>query len=260
MQALLIDLDGVLYQADEAIAGAADCVHWLQQSAVPHPFVTNTTSRPRRAICAKLAAMGISVVEDQILTPVIAAAHWLKSHDKEPAALFVPEATKTDFADVAQLDAEVEAGAASLVVGDLGEAWSFTRLNQAFRLLMDARQPSLIALGMTRYWHAADGLRLDVAPFIKALEHATGTEAIVLGKPSTAFFQQALHMLNVSAGNAVMIGDDIRGDIKGAQDAGIKAISVKTGKFRARDLQGSTTPDAILDSIKNLPQWWQQHC
>lgn len=151
MQALLIDLDGVLYQADEAIAGAADCVHWLQQSAVPHPFVTNTTSRPRRAICAKLAAMGISVVEDQILTPVIAAAHWLKSHDKEPAALFVPEATKTDFADVAQLDAEVEAGAASLVVGDLGEAWSFTRLNQAFRLLMDARQPSLIALGMTRY-------------------------------------------------------------------------------------------------------------
>lgn len=94
MQALLIDLDGVIYQGDEAIAGAADCVQWLQQSAVPHLFLTNTTSRPRRAICAKLAAMGISVAEDQILTPVIAAVHWLQTHGKEPAALFVPQATK----------------------------------------------------------------------------------------------------------------------------------------------------------------------
>lgn len=153
----------------------------------------------------------------------------------------------------------MDAGASSVVVGDLGEAWSFTRLNQAFRLLMDAPQPALVALGMTRYWRAADGLRLDVAPFIKALEHATGAEAIVLGKPSKMFFQQALQILNVSAENAVMLGDDIRGDVKGAQDAGINAILVKTGKFRAQDLQGTITPDAILESIKNLPQWQQQH-
>lgn len=55
----------------------------------------------------------------------------------------------------------------------------------------------LVALGMTRYWRAADGLRLDVAPFVKALEHATRCAATVIGKPSKAFHRDR-------AGNAWM--------------------------------------------------------
>jgi ribonucleotide monophosphatase NagD (HAD superfamily) len=53
-----------------------------------------------------------------------------------------------------------------------------------------------------------------------------------------------------------MIGDDIRTDIAGAQGAGLKAALVRTGKFRPSDLDEGIQPDAVLDSIAGLPQWW----
>ena len=56
-----------------------------------------------------------------------------------------------------------------------------------------------------------------------------------------------------------MIGDDIRGDIGGAQSAGIRGLLVRTGKFRPRDLPGEIQPDGVIDSIASLPEWWAEH-
>ena len=46
MQALLFDLDGVIYQAREPIPGAREALAWVRNQGIPHLFVTNTTSRP----------------------------------------------------------------------------------------------------------------------------------------------------------------------------------------------------------------------
>ena len=79
-----------------------------------------------------------------------------------------------------------------------------------------------------------------------------------MGKPAKDFFTAAVRKLNVSPDQTVMIGDDIRGDVGGAQRAGLKGILVRTGKFRPRDLDGDVEPDAVLDSITDLPRWWEQ--
>jgi HAD superfamily hydrolase (TIGR01458 family) len=141
------------------------------------------------------------------------------------------------------------------VIGDYAERWTFASLNRAFRCLMADPPPALVALGMTRYWQAEDGLRLDTGPFVAALEYATGRQAIVLGKPAKPFFDSALEQLGVSAAAACMIGDDIRGDIGGAQAAGIRAILVQTGKFRPADLDGDIEPAAVLPSFAGLRGW-----
>ncbi len=164
-------------------------------------------------------------------------------------------ATREDFADFIA----VEADARAVIVGDLGEDWNYRRLNHAFRLLQDNPQCPLLALGMTRYWRSADGLRLDTGPFVRALEFACGRSATVLGKPATDFFQTALEKLGVTAEQALMVGDDIRGDIAGSQQAGLKAALVQTGKFRPEDLQGETQPDAVLGSLAELPDWWARN-
>jgi phospholysine phosphohistidine inorganic pyrophosphate phosphatase len=260
MKAILIDLDGVIYQGDEPVPGAVEAVTWLDKKRIPYLFVTNTTSRPRDKILEKLAGYGITTDEEKILTPVVTASRWIRDHVSGPSALFVPEATKRDLQDIQKLPGEEERGAAAVVLGDLGEKWTYPTLNRAFRLLMDeASNPVLIALGMTRYWRAPDGLRLDVAPFVKALEHATGREAVVVGKPSPTFFQQALTTLDSKAKDTVMIGDDIVADVRGAQTADLGGVLVKTGKFRAADLAGTITPDAVLDSIASLPGWWEEN-
>ena len=122
---------------------------------------------------------------------------------------------------------------------------------------MQEPRPVLVTLGRTRYWRAEDGLRLDVAPFVTALEYAVGTEAKVVGKPAMIFFRAALEAIGVAEQETIMVGDDIRGDIGGAQDAGIAGLLMKTGKFRPADLEEGIRPLAVLDSIAQLPQWWK---
>lgn len=254
--ALLIDLDGVVYRGEERIRGAAEALASLDSLHVPRLFVTNTTSRPREKLVGKLRSFGIEVSPDEILAPADVAVDWLTGHRRRKLLLLVPEATTRVFAGFdAVSPAQAAQGAAvdAVVVGDLGRHWTFDLLNAAFRCLMREPRPTLVALGMTRYWHAPEGLRLDTAPFVAALAHATGAEPVVLGKPSRAFFDAALERLGSKAGRTAMVGDDIRADIAGAQAAGLKGILVRTGKFRPADLEQGIAPDDVIDSIVDLP-------
>lgn len=257
MAAVLIDLDGVLYEGDRLVAGADRAIAWLAGRSIPYAFVTNTTSRPRRDIATKLGGLGIEANEDDILTPPVAAAAWLAGNAAGPAALFVAPGTLDDFTGV-EVARRTDERVAAVVVGDYGARWDFAELNRAFRLLMAEPQPALVALGMTRFWQADDGLRLDTAPFVVALAHASGATPVVLGKPAKPFFDAALERLGAEAADTVMIGDDIRGDVGGAQQAGILGVLVRTGKFRAADLDGDVRPDVVLDSIAALPRRWPE--
>ncbi|MDF2576487.1 MAG: sugar phosphatase [Agromyces sp.] len=256
MAGVLLDLDGVVYVGDQAIPGAAETVDWLVREGIPHRYLTNTTSRPRRAIVEKLARLGIATDPSEILTPGVAAAAWLRGEGIERPALFVPDATTSEFAGLEPLPASDDRGAGAVVVGDLGSGWDFETLNRAFRLLMDDPGVPLIALGLTRYWRADDGLRLDAGAYVRALEYASGREAVVLGKPDPAFYRTAVDDLRLPPERVVMVGDDIRTDVEGAQRAGLAGVLVRTGKFSESDLAGDVTPDAVLGSIADLPRWW----
>ena len=41
-RAILIDMDGVLYQGERAIPGTYEALDWLASNRIPHLFVTNT--------------------------------------------------------------------------------------------------------------------------------------------------------------------------------------------------------------------------
>jgi phospholysine phosphohistidine inorganic pyrophosphate phosphatase len=260
MSAILFDLDGVLYEGDKVIDGAADVIHWCNQNKIPHLYLTNTTSKSRAALVDKLAGFGIESTIENFLTPPVAARQWLHANSIDNIALYVPETTREEFSDF-NLVCDETADVDAVVVGDLGEQWTFATMNEIFRTLIDKPGVKLIALGMTRYWRAASGLQLDVGPIIKAFEYASGIDAVVTGKPALEFYRAALSLLAVASDNEqkkiVMIGDDIRGDIEASQQAGLTAILVRSGKFKPSDLQSGVRPDAVLDSVVQLPEWWQ---
>ncbi|TQM62890.1 HAD superfamily hydrolase (TIGR01458 family) [Humibacillus xanthopallidus] len=253
---MLLDLDGVVYVGDQPVPGAVEVVDWLVREGIPHLFLTNTTSRPRQAVVDKLAGLGVSSAAEQVLTPAVAAVAWLRRHGITRPAVFAPEATAAEFVELDPLQDDVEHGAGAVVIGDLGEGWTFTTLNRALRLLMSDPATPLVALGMTRYWRAEDGLRLDAGAFVRALEYAAGRTAVVAGKPDPTFFGSAVEALHVPADQVVMVGDDIHTDIAGAQRAGLTGVLVRTGKFSASDLEGDVRPHAVLDSLADLPRWW----
>ena len=64
----------------------------------------------------------------------------------------------------------------------------------------------------------------------------------------------AIKSMNLSKEEVVMVGDDIENDIEGAINSGIKAILVKTGKFRPTDLQKDIKPTAVIEDITYLPK------
>lgn len=257
MRGVLFDLDGVLYNSEEPIEGAAEAVGWVQARGIPHLFVTNTTSRGRSALVEKLGRFGIRAGPERILTPCIAAAEFLKTRGDGQTALFVDRRAAGEFEGVSCVTDASETGARYVVIGDLGDGWDFGTLNRAFRALHSSPETVLIALGMTRFYQAKDGLRLDVAPFIAALEHATGKKALVFGKPAAPFFEAAVENLSIPASEIAMIGDSIETDVAGAQASGLRGVLVRTGKFRESDLLGKVRPDALLNSIRDLPEWWR---
>ena len=253
---ILFDLDGVLYNAEEPILSAAEAVAWVKRQEIPHLFVTNTTSRGRDALVEQLARFGVTTDKSRIFTPPAAAAAWLRSQPEGQIALFVPAATRSEFEGLPLLPDDAENGASYVVIGDLADRWDYRTLNRAFRLLHSNSEARLIALGMTRYWLASDGISLDVAPFVAALEHATGREAIVLGKPAKPFYHAAAAELGLAPPEVLMIGDDVETDVGGAQAASLKGALVKTGKFKPADLEGPVAPDVVFDSVAKLPGWW----
>jgi HAD superfamily hydrolase (TIGR01458 family) len=258
MRGILFDLDGVLYNSEKPIDGSAETIRWVRSKDIPHLFVTNTTSRGRAALVEKLRRFGIPAELNQILTPCKAAAEWLRSRSDGKAALFINPEARPEFDGIDALPDGLETGARYVVIGDMGNAWDFQILNRAFRLLHSNPESVLIALGMTRFWHSADGARLDAGPFAAALERASGRDALVLGKPAEQFFRAAAEQLGLPSREIAMIGDDIETDIAGALRAGLMSVLVRTGKYRPSDLDSGIRPDAVLNSIADVPAWWEK--
>lgn len=254
VRAVLLDLEGVLYQEGRPIAGCLETLRTLRQRGLDIRFLTNTTTTSRDGVAARLAAIGLQVDTARLFTPTAAARRLLRSRGAARIHLAVPDEAAADFADFEQVGS---APCDAVVVGDLHKGFTWDRLNALFALIRAGAQ--LVALHKNRFCRRGDSLGLDAGPFVAALEYAAGVEATVVGKPSPDFFQQALSDLGVTANQALMVGDDIEADVGGAQKAGIRAVQVETGKFTPGDLDHpGVTPDHRIASIAELPALIEQ--
>jgi len=250
LQAILFDLDGVLYIGDHIIDGAAEAVREIQQLGHRIAGITNTTTQPRRIIAKKLQSMGIAIPESSIYTPAALANRLIGN---KTAALFVRDSLHEDFKAIQQSLSHPD----YVVMGDIGgEGYPPETLRTIFQMVMDGAQ--VLALHKNRFWQKPDGLHLDLGVFVAAIEYATGKNAVILGKPSTQFFHAICKELNTLPEHALMVGDDIESDIGGAQHSGLKTILVQTGKYREAFVkqisqQQSIKADLVIPSIADLP-------
>jgi HAD superfamily hydrolase (TIGR01458 family) len=242
LKGLLVDLDGTLYVGDEPVEGAREAIDRLESSGLMLRYVTNTTRKPRRQVSEHLHSLGFEVEEAEIFTPARAAAGLIGDKSCFP---LVDESLLEDLGGVTLAEDRPD----YVLVGDLGEGFTYDRLNAAFRRLMNGAE--LIALQKSRYWRTEAGLSLDAGPFVAALEYASGKSATVVGKPEKGFFRLALEDLGLGPHEVAMVGDDAEADVTGAQAAGLRGILVKTGKYRPGE-EGD--PDLILESLADLPE------
>ena len=247
VRALLVDLEGTVYQGKRLIPGAVEALAAAEERGISHRFVTNTTSRPRSAVVRELAAMGLSVDPERLFTAPKAAHAHLVRRGLTRCHLLVNPALYEDFPGILHDEDAPQA----VVLGDMGEGLTYSRLNRAFRHLLAGAE--FVTLARNRCWGAEDGFMLDLGAFAAALEYASGREATLVGKPAPDFFTAALASLGVALDEAAVIGDDLESDVGGGQAAGMKGILVRTGKFRPEDGERSAIrPDAALASLAEL--------
>lgn len=254
-KAYLLDLDGTLYANGAAIPGALQAIARLRAMRIPFRCVTNATSRPRATIVDRLHQYGFDIAPSEVFTATLAGAELARARGHRRIAAFLPDATLEDLRDFELVDCPSAQPADAVLLGDLGDAWNYVRLQEAFEHLMAGAE--LIALSRDRYWQRGDALALDSGPFVAALEYATSKSATIAGKPSATFFAAALASLGSGVGEGVgraaMVGDDLWSDVEGAQRAGLQGWLVRTGKFRVDAFSASGIhPDRVLASIADL--------
>lgn len=138
----------------------------------------------------------------------------------------------------------------AVVVGLAPSVFDYEHLNTAFRILVGehksamrststsssmpaAPRPPLIALHKARYIQGSDAaLSLGPGPFVAALEEATGTRALVVGKPTRLFFETVIRSFDEhgdggeraseETGRIAVVGDDVAADLgDGAVELGL---------------------------------------
>lgn len=247
---LLIDLDGVIYQDNELIDGALNTINYLKQHSIPFRFLTNATIKTRNEICKQLADLGIEVSISSIFSALFAAELYLTEQKFKNVFALLPANVLTDFPFKYDETKEVDC----VIVGDYGKQFTFDILDNAFRFILGGAE--LVAAHKNKYWRNNNKLQLDGGPFVSLLEYACDTKAKLIGKPAFTFFEMAIKNMGLEPEQILMVGDDINTDILGGQNAGVRTAMVKTGKFRESDLKQDITPDFVINSIKDIPNFF----
>lgn len=248
IKGVLFDLDGVLYVGANVIDGAIEAIKTIRSAGYRCRFATNTSTLSMASLQGKLQKLGFVIPADEIISAPQAAILHLRRLGQPKCRLLLAEDVRQDFAEFEQTEERPD----YIVIGDIGEAWSYPLLNSVFNNLMQGAK--LIAIHKNRFWQTEQGLKMDIGGFIEALQYASGVGTTIIGKPSVDFFNVAVADMQLDASAVMMVGDDIDSDIGGAQSAGLVGALVRTGKFRQEYCDSSAIrPDLVIDSIADLP-------
>ncbi len=224
---VVLDMEGVLHVDWRPIDGSAEAVAKLGRAGVGVAVLTNTTGRTRAGIAERLGEMGMPIPAERIVTAASAAGEHLRRH--HPGARVLALVEHEMAVELEGVELVPDAGDADvLLLGGPDETWTYSRLNAAFRRLLDG--VPLVAMQRNRWWPTADGPSLDAGAFVAGLEYAAGAEATVVGKPAQGIFAVACELAGAAPGEAVMVGDDLESDLRPARELGMRIALVRTGK------------------------------
>ncbi|UCH04987.1 MAG: HAD hydrolase-like protein [Candidatus Thorarchaeota archaeon] len=88
-----------------------------------------------------------------------------------------------------------------------------------------------------------------------AIEHATGAEAVVVGKPLPEIFIETVKVLGFEIEDSVMIGDNPDSDIAGGNAAGMTTVLVDRGRDNVTEFDSKgldREPDISVSSLDEI--------
>ena len=246
IKGMLIDLDGVLRIGKEASRNAAKALGMLREhEKLDFRIVTNTTTETSSEIVSSLEEIGFEkgLLDPSKIFSAPSAANMICMEDD--VTLLSHPSIRSEFYSCNVIGEDRKNCRTErshvLVVGDAMSDFDRESLNEAFRIVLDAKSTytkgsSVLALGGGKYYNEGGRLSLDAYPFADMIARAADVPLEVCGKPSKSTFEAASKSMSLSLDDVVMIGDDWRVDAVGSLEAGCaQSILVQTGKYIAGD-------------------------
>jgi HAD superfamily hydrolase (TIGR01458 family) len=248
IETVLLDLDGTLYVGSQVVPGAPEAVRWLRDQGLTVRFCTNTDSIAPAALADRLARRGFETSEEELVTPVAVAERLFASASQARVLAVAAEGVRQLLG---RFLVGPDAPATHVLVADPSYGASYDDLDAAFRALRGRAE--LVATQVNRIAVRDDGEHLDTGGWVRLLEYATGQTARVLGKPSPEFFTAPLDALGRGPDTALVVGDDLAADIGGGRSVGAATVLVRSGKGDRSQPAAAAEPDAVIDSVADLP-------
>ena len=246
-RSLLIDLDGVVYEGERVLPGAAEFFRFLRARGLPFLLITNnSTLRPAEYV-EKLARMDIQVAEREVLGSAEATAQYLRRAAEPGTRVYViGEGGLKSAIEEAGFEL-AESDVAYVVVG-LDRELDYRKLTLAVRLVIAGA--AFIGPNPDTTLPMHDGIIPGAGSFQAAIRAATGVQALVIGKPEPTMFLMGAERLGLLPAEVAMLGDRLDTDIVGAKRAGLSALMVLTGVSRVEDVERSPEkPDFVFADL-----------
>ena len=248
-KAVVFDLDGVVYLGARGISGVASEIARLQKKTRVL-FLTNNATKSRIEYVRHLAAYGIGVKAEDVMTASYGCARYVE--EKYGKGMRVCLIGEQGFRD----ELEEEAGArivsrgAELVVCGLDRQITYEKLEAALRCL-NAGAAFILANNdptLPREHGASPGSGAIAA----SLSCASGRKPdVIVGKPSVYLIKKLLQMHKIKPQDAVFVGDRLEIDIRMANKVGMKSVLVLTGVAKRKDALHAPKSDKPWKIIKS---------
>ncbi len=261
-RALFFDGDGVLWKLNQPLPGIQEIFHLINSQDLKWALLTNNNTQTVEEYINKLGEFNIPANSFNVYSSSTAAAAYLLSCFGKAARIHLigmPGLQKTleDSGFIVSTGEEIPQGKVVAVVAGMDPFINFQKITIAMRLIQNGA--AFIATNTDGTFPAPEGLYPGTGMIIGALQFSSGVQPFVAGKPHPAIFQAALEKLEIDAQNALMVGDRLETDIKGAAELGIDTAAVLTGIASKEEISQSTIkPDFIFDDLIHLHQELKQ--
>lgn len=261
VEALVLDVDGVLLLVEQATPGSCEFLAHLRTEKLPFLLLTNDGDHSPQEKAHILQACGLAIHPEEIVSCAHGLSTLAADHDMDAGPFFIMGNLGTPcFAEAAGLvttrKVEDLPLCQGVIVGENNYDWEPV-LNAVVNFFIRRPQAQLITPNPDEYYpDGQGGVRLasgSVARMIQRTLTAYGSPIapLYLGKPHAPIFRFAHQRLEAIAGRVVdkervlMIGDNLDSDVAGARAFGYQAAIVLTG---------ITTP-AMLARARLKPDW-----
>jgi HAD superfamily hydrolase (TIGR01450 family) len=243
----VFDLDGCVWNGNTLSPGVADTLGRLHRAGRGIAFLTNNSRATAAEILRRLHALGITLAE-HALTPLEIIGTVIAQRFGRSRVLVIgaPEmAAVVAGAGHEVVGVERQQEATVLALGNDFDL-SFERLAAACRVA--ARTGALVTPNVDARLPVENG---DFLPgcgaLVAAVAAAAGVAPIVVGKPEPPLFGIALERLRVRADQAVMVGDSVPSDMRGA-----RRVGMRTALYAPDGVAASGEADVVIRSFDDL--------